>query len=97
MSYLNGLREAQLDTLAEMMIQSNKYPMAKKEHIISQMKSYQLFNERCTNPNITVSELLVTDAVAYATPVYFRLHNKLTNMISLDDWDMNRLLKSWGY
>jgi hypothetical protein len=97
MSYLNGLHEAQLDTLAEMMMQSNKYPLAKKEHIISQMKSYQLFNERCTDPHISVSELLVTDAVAYATPVYFRLHNKLTNMVSLDDWDMNRLLKSWGY
>lgn len=97
MGFLVGLNNGQLDTLAEIMMQSNKFPIAKKENIIGQMKSYQLFHERCKNPSIEIEEKLVSDRIAYANPVSFILKNRVTNLVSLPSIDMDDLLKSWGY
>lgn len=97
MSFLVGLNDSQLDTLAVMMMQSNKYPNAKKEHMIGEMKSHQLFHERCNNPHISVEQALVPDTLAYAYPVPFILKNALANIVSTADTDMNKLLTSWGY
>ena len=97
MAFLAGLNDGQLDTFAEIMMQSNKFPMAKKINIIGQMKSYQLFHERCKNQSIDVEEALVPDQIAYTNPVSFILKNRLTNMVSLPSSDMDNLLKSWGF
>jgi hypothetical protein len=97
LSFLTGLNDSQLDTLAEVMVQSTKYPGARKEHIVGEMKSHQLFNARCTNPNISVEQVLVSDAMAYAVPVSYILKNRLTNLISTPHSDMDKLLNSWGF
>lgn len=97
MEFLSGLNDGQLNTLAEIMMQSGKFPLAQKEHIVKQMKSYQLFNARCTNPNIVVVESLIPDTTAYAQPMKFVLKNTVTNMVSLPDTNMDKLLTSWGY
>lgn len=96
MAFLAGLNDSQLDTLAEIMLQSNKFPKAQKINIIGQMKSYQLFYERCKNDSIYVEEALLPDHIAYADPVYFVLKNRITKMVSLPNNDMDSLLKSWG-
>lgn len=97
MTFLKGLSEAQLDTLAEIMMQSNKFPLANKGYIVGQMKSHQLFEERCTNESIMLEEVLVPDHIAYFEPVKFILKNRITNMVSLPNINMDKLLKSWGY
>ncbi|RPD42602.1 hypothetical protein [Chitinophaga barathri] len=97
MEFLAGLNEGQFDTLAEIMMQSNKFPMENKINIIGQMKSYQLFHERCKNQSIDIKEVLVPDQIAYLNPVSFILKNRITNMVSLPSSDMHNLLKSWGF
>lgn len=97
LSLLVGLNDGQLDTLAEIMMQSNKFPKAKKINITKQMKSYQLFYERCKDPSIEVQEVLVPDDIGYSNPVFFILKNRITNMVSLPSSDMDGLLKSWGF
>ncbi|WP_222165909.1 DUF4365 domain-containing protein [Edaphocola aurantiacus] len=97
LAHLIGLNDGQLDTLAEIMMQSNKFPMAKKINITKQMKSYQLFYERCKDPSIEVQEVLVADQIAYSSPVIFILKNRITNLVSLPSNDLDGLLKSWGF
>lgn len=97
MEFLVGLNDRQLGTLAEMMIRSGKYPNGQNEHIIGEMKSYQLFHERCGDAGIAVEQMQVPDLWAYASPVRFILKNNRTNLISTPETDMDKLLKSWGF
>lgn len=97
MAFLVGLTETQLDTLAEIVGQTKKFPNAKKEHIINELKSYQVFHERCNNPDITVEQALMSQLVMYSQPVSFILKNNKINLITPPNADMDKLLKSWGY
>ena len=79
------------------MMRSGKFPNADKSNIIAQMKSYQLFHERCKDTAIEVQEVTLPDDIAYAEPVVFVFKNKLTGIVSIFSSDMESLLKSWGY
>jgi len=97
MSFLVGLNNSQLDSLAELVMQTKNFPNAKKEFIIGEMKSYQLFYERCTNKDVTIEQSIMNDHIAYSQPVSFILKNQKTNFVSVPNTNMDNLLKSWGY
>jgi len=97
MSFLKGYNDAQLDTLAEVMMRSGKFPNADKSNIIGQMKSYQLFYKRCKDLTIEVQEVSLPDRIAYADPVVFVFKNRHTGIVSVSSSDMEGLLRSWGY
>jgi len=96
MFYVTKLNDEQLDTLAEITIQSNKYPNAVKVNIYKELKAYQLFYDRCKDLPYEVISFQYTQLQAYATPIVFKIKSKLTGIESVPDDDMERLLQSWG-
>lgn len=94
---LRSYNDAQLGTLARIILESGKFPRAKIQNILDWMKSYRLFHQRCKSDVIELAEVPVSVGDAYANPVAFTFRNRLTNIVSLVSTDMDGLLQSWGF
>lgn len=88
----------QIETFADMVLSSGKYPNAKKGNMIGEMLGYKMFYQRCTNPDIEVNTVKPADIrFAYVGPTRFILKNKRSGLISIESPNMDRLLSSWGF
>lgn len=92
------LNDDQINTLGLMVYNSGKFPNAKLENIVNEMKSFKLFFQRCNDNNIEAQVFHAPTANwTYAIPAVFVLRNKVTGITSLREHDMDKLLKSWGF
>lgn len=94
----NSLSAEQLQNLAKEIMASGKYPNAKLEYIVGELKGYQIFAQRNTDDSLDIIVALYANPRdAYTRPTRYRIIRKVSGLMSDFDTDIDRLLKNWGY
>jgi len=86
----------QMENLAEITINSGKFPNAKLENMMYEMESFKLFYQRCNDPDIYPMVSKVPINIVYSIKPSFQLQNRRTGLFSLTSEDMNALLDTWN-
>ena len=99
MPVLKDLDDQQITVLARTALASFKLDEQELPNIITEMKAYRLFHNRCTDDNIEILQVYTHEriiATSYKDPVKFVLRSKLTGIQTKESSDMDELLKAWG-
>jgi len=93
------LNDEQITSLARTALVSFKLPEERLTNIISEMKAYRMFHQRCADPNIQILQFKneYEAKEIYAMPIRFVLRSKSTGLETAPSSDMNSLLSSWGF
>ena len=83
-----------LQLYAEIALKTFNLPADRFQNVLTELRAYRLFYNRCSDPNI---EVLQNNDSMYKFPVEFTLKNKASGIYTTRSSDMEHLISSLGY